>query len=137
MAGLALAAMLRVLSQGYTAGRVVSVAAGCACHYDDAAAVITMQPGLVAARDFFCFTLSATRMGAVFRPGAGADVVQQWLCDLRMGYPKDPVSPIAVGTQPSRYIMTTARNAPQRKDGISLRVTARCQPCRQAGAGPA
>ena len=35
--GPALAAVLRVLSQGYTAGRVVSVAAGCGCDHSDAA----------------------------------------------------------------------------------------------------
>ena len=35
--GPALAAVLRVLSQGYTAGRVVSVAAGCGCDHSEAA----------------------------------------------------------------------------------------------------
>ena len=34
--GPALAAVLRVLSQGYTAGRVVSVAAGCGCDHSEA-----------------------------------------------------------------------------------------------------
>ena len=36
LCGPALAAVLRVLSQGYTAGRVVSVAAGCGCDHSEA-----------------------------------------------------------------------------------------------------
>jgi hypothetical protein len=35
--GPALAAVLRVLSQGYTTGRVVSVAAGCGCDHSETA----------------------------------------------------------------------------------------------------
>ena len=59
--GRALAAVLRVLSQGYTAGRVVSVAAGCGCDHSEVAVGAVGRPRLAVLRAFFYITRPTAR----------------------------------------------------------------------------
>src|SRR5215472_12141883 len=107
--------MLRVLSQGYTAGRVVSVAAGCGCDHSDAAVGAMAWPHLAVLRAFFYITHPTARSqppqarvpgpSRRDRPETGARIgcradlrayavagrraaARSRLCDLRTGHPK-------------------------------------------------